>query len=86
MIRARFSPFLPGLLIGLGGLLVVTGIFDGVPLVWLPGSALLAVGVAWFLRQRQLYRFALRSGGSSPRKPDGGGHPDDYNDTIVTRG
>ena len=86
LIRLRFSPVAPGLLIGLGALLMITGLIDGIYWIALPGAALLMIGIVWFMRQRLLYRFALRSGGSSPRNENSTDPPDDYNDSIVTRG
>ncbi len=86
LVRARFSPWTPGLAILIGALFMITGFVDSLHLVWLPGSALLLAGLVWLFRQRMLFQFAYRSGGSSPQSGKKPGPHDEYNDSIVTRG
>ncbi len=85
-VRARLTPALPAALVIVGALLVAAGLIDGIPLVWIPGGLILLAGIRWLLLQRHLYRFTLRSGGSSPRHSDNTEKSDQFNDSIVTRG
>ncbi len=94
-VRLRFSPIVPAFLVLTGILFTGAGILDRLPVMSITGGLFLLIGAAWFFNRGHLYRFVLRSGGSSPRTPCRSGRPaapdDDrpagpYNDSIVTRG